>query len=323
MIINGSHLIGYLSSRFLLFDFTGYEIETFDFDRILPNSVVYVDDEIFINNQDLEAFIKLIKHKTDSIWIVKIPYVYNRMTQAGFRVVLEPYFHILDDLLGMKQENAKPIIPNYGDKNYFCLNRNFNNQRQAVLKNLIKNRLLEFGYITANNEKFKNRSMFKFDSMLHYTSMSAGFERCEKGSQVSTNVKNFYKIADTPGYIAIVVESGYHSPEHKTFFPTEKTIIPFITQRLPILYGDMGILHKLKNDGFDIFDDVIDQSYDLLEYHNNKKSKKMIKNNIDLLKNGVEIKNFNKRLKRNYKFLTTEWFEQKLQNFLHNIIKQF
>lgn len=320
MIVNGSHLIGYLSQRFCVSDFYGYDLEIFDFNSIEPNSVVYVDDEIFCISALLDKFLSLITNRRDIVWIVKIQYVYDKLIENGNKAVLEPYFHIMDDLLCMKVQGAPEIVPKYGDKNYFCLNRNYNVNRQRVLNQLRKNNLLNFGYVTANATQFEHNHLFKHDPMTDYVAVTTGYERCNENNLLSTNVKNFYNIAEKPGYTAIVVESGYHLPDYKSFFPTEKTIIPFLTHRLPLIYGDANVLHKLEKDGLDIFKDILDQSYDLMDYHDPKKSKKMIKTNIDVLKNGVNIKKLKKRLKRNYNFLRNEWLDAKLQNFLSNIL---
>jgi extradiol dioxygenase family protein len=319
MIVNGSHLIGYLSDKFTVFDLYGYDLSVFDIDSIKQNSVVYVDDEMMCFNRMLRVFLNLIKDRDDIVWVVKIPFVYEKIISLGKRAVLEPYFHIIDDLMGMKIQNEPRVIPIYGDKTFFCLNRNFNDQRQTLLKQLKKHDLIKFGYVTANSERFKDRHLFVCDPMDNYVASTSGYERCNETDLISLNVKNFYNIAAKPGQIAVVVETGYYPLEYKRFFPTEKTIIPFITHRLPLIHGDSGILRNLEKDGIDIFRDLINHSYDLMEYHDPKKSKKMIKDNIEILKNGVNIQKLQKRLKRNYDFLTNQWFEVKLQNFITNI----
>jgi hypothetical protein len=45
-------------------------------------------------------------------------------------------------------------------------------------------------------------------------------------------------------------------------FITEKTWKVFTAKQIPVIIGPKGILDKLRNFGFDVFDDLIDNSYD-------------------------------------------------------------
>ena len=64
-------------------------------------------------------------------------------------------------------------------------------------------------------------------------------------------------------YINLVSETTSKSEVPKSgLFITEKSMKPFIQGQLPIILGQSGIARKLQEYGFDMFDDIIDISYD-------------------------------------------------------------
>lgn len=66
------------------------------------------------------------------------------------------------------------------------------------------------------------------------------------------------------GYINIVSESSYDCFKD-TFFITEKSIKPFVLQQIPLFLGPKNIVSHYRNYGFDVFDDLIDHSYDEID----------------------------------------------------------
>ena len=76
------------------------------------------------------------------------------------------------------------------------------------------------------------------------------------------NDQNFWK--DTYNKIAIEIVNETNQAGNG-FFMTEKTLRPMLYGRLFLIIANPGFELKLKKLGFDIFDDVIDKTYDNLE----------------------------------------------------------
>jgi hypothetical protein len=62
-------------------------------------------------------------------------------------------------------------------------------------------------------------------------------------------------------YINLVSESTCESFDDK-FFITEKSIKPFVLQQIPLFLGPRKIVSHYRDYGFDVFDDLINHSYD-------------------------------------------------------------
>ena len=102
---------------------------------------------------------------------------------------------------------------------------------------------------------------------------------------------------------------------------TEKSIMPYAVQRIPLILGNKNVNKKYKNDGFDIFDDIVDYSYDSMDFDDIQKPYIMIKNNEKLLKNGVDLDKIKPRLEKNYNFLINDWVDNKIDNLIKEIKK--
>ena len=79
----------------------------------------------------------------------------------------------------------------------------------------------------------------------------------------STNEENFVRLADVYGACAfnIVTETVYDE------FPglySEKTLFAFLAHQIPVIIGTPRLVEKLRVAGFDMFDDVVDHSYDTM-----------------------------------------------------------
>lgn len=103
------------------------------------------------------------------------------------------------------------------------------------------------------------------------------------------------------GYIDLVTENIHYSPtpfEYNTL--TEKSLKPFLLYQLPIFITYKGNLECLRNLGFDLFDDILDNSYDLIEDP---------KERIDIaLSNLTKLKTID----------LSNYFEKNKMRFLHN-----
>ena len=321
-IKNGSWLVHLLSEKFPVVDICNQPVtqELFNFSK---ETVVTFDTEMVCGDKkNLIKFLAFSKHLKDAVWIVQILDVYNLLKKLDYNVVYEPAMNSMDEILGLK--NTNKIQPYYDNsKNYFCLNRNYNTVREQTLKNLNTFRLIEFGYVTAHSSKFATLPGVETPAMNHYkTTSNLGYERCQPGDNTSINIKNFHIVSKLPGNIAVSIESGWHLINNfKTFMETEKSIMPYAVQRIPLILGNKNVNKKYKNDGFDIFDDIVDYSYDSMDFDDIQKPYIMIKNNEKLLKNGVDLDKIKPRLEKNYNFLINDWVDNKIDNLIKEIKK--
>jgi hypothetical protein len=77
------------------------------------------------------------------------------------------------------------------------------------------------------------------------------------------NHDNFYRLGNVYGTCAvnIVTETIY---DNVTGIITEKTMLAMASRQIPIIIGYRGIVQHLRELGFDMFDDIVNHSYDLL-----------------------------------------------------------
>ena len=104
---------------------------------------------------------------------------------------------------------------------------------------------------------------------------------------------------------------------------TEKTIKPFLAKQIPIFYGLSGFLSVLRKLGFDLFDDLIDLSYDLESDH--KLRMNLILDELEkiLKMDLIEFKKHNyHRFQHNYDLIQTltDSGEEKIKTFLYQEI---
>ena len=71
--------------------------------------------------------------------------------------------------------------------------------------------------------------------------------------------------------INLVSETFYFENDNNLvseMFITEKTYKAFTAYQIPVIIGPKGIVDRLRNYGFDMFDDIVDHSYDNLDGNN-------------------------------------------------------
>jgi hypothetical protein len=126
------------------------------------------------------------------------------------------------------------------------------------------------------------------------------------------NVTNFIKLVElyqqTP--VNIITETLYHDSRG---ILTEKLLQAVASLQLPIIIGHKGAVDDARRYGFDMFDDVIDNSFDNL--HNNIRWKKAIDLNIHILNNEFNYESLLPRLIKNQKYLLNEYPQLLIDNF--------
>lgn len=211
--------------------------------------------------------------------------------------LVEPNVHIVPwggDLVNQKvpYQKLEPVLnKNFNsDKSFICLNRNRRDHRIVTLSYLLGKEYNKHGYISylSNNTdsaefqptNFLDRICWEFDYerhdqikdiMLNGYKLLLELEQPEadnyeiyafyhrKTNDNFTNFNAHLRQRYQNSFVEIVSESSFCAP---AFNITEKTANAFFGCNFPILLSGCGIVQHLRGLGLDLFDDVVDQSYD-------------------------------------------------------------
>ena len=176
------------------------------------------------------------------------------------------------------------------DRHWISLNRNTRDHRLVFLSYLFGLELDQYGFISylsiANikeefePDNFLDRIFWEFDESRHdriRETMFRGYTRFYNDASlvrddfeiygescINDNINNFERNLREKyrnSFLEIVTESSFTSPG---FLLTEKTRHAFVACNFPIfLFGQYGVAH-LRDIGFDVFDDIINHSYDTI-----------------------------------------------------------
>ncbi len=118
------------------------------------------------------------------------------------------------------------------------------------------------------------------------------------------NEDNFIRLANIYGSHAvnIVTETQYDSAPG---IITEKTLMALLAGQVPIVIGYPGIVADCKELGYDMFDDVVDTSYDRLP--NNIRARMALELNKDLIQGRVSLEPYRDRLRAQSEFILNEY----------------
>jgi hypothetical protein len=118
-----------------------------------------------------------------------------------------------------------------------------------------------------------------------------------------SNEENFIRLSKSvygDCDINIVTESLYH---HYPGIITEKSVFAWLSYQVPIIVGYPGIVAHARQLGFDMFDDVVDHSYD--QYSNITRIQAAIQLNHNLLTSGIDRADLQHRLEYNHRHALT------------------
>lgn len=168
---------------------------------------------------------------------------------------------------------------------FMCLNGLPKRHRKKVYNYL--QTLLVKGITTLstvpNTYDFASYTGYNWDNVTNYVSM-----------------QNVYR--STP--VNIVTESLYNEPSG---IITEKTLMAFASLQLPILIAHKGAVADVRRYGFDMFDDILDNSYDNLP--NNIRWKSAIDKNTHILRGEFNYEELLPRLKKNQDYLLNGYLD--------------
>lgn len=221
----------------------------------------------------------------------------------------------------------KPVVDkNFNsDKTFICLNRNRRDHRIVMLSYLLGKGLNKYGYVsylsnTLDGAKYEptdflDRISWEFDdSDKHQAArdiMIDGYKKMldlEQPDADNYEIYTFYKRKTNDNYtnfnvnlrhryqnsfVELITESSFCAP---SFNITEKTANSFFAYNFPIVLGGHGIVQHLRDVGLDMFDDIIDHSYD------------KIANPFDRIITAIDA---NERLIKDAEYVKQQWKECK------------
>jgi hypothetical protein len=156
---------------------------------------------------------------------------------------------------------------------WLCLNRISRPQRRYFIDNWVEKIQQNLIYSDGINRPIGNVDFYKDQSSYF------------------CNAKNLLALADiynqTSG--SIVTETKTDS------FLTEKTFHPIMALHPILMIGPRFAIDHLRSQGFDVFDDLIDHSYDKLESWQ-ERIDRLVNDNLNILKNGIDRRAIANRL---------------------------
>lgn len=243
----------------LIIDYSGEGYSLLhDMNSILKNS------KIFNYNK-----IKIISPLDNtSILEKKYPEIlfFNKTKIAGLRFFCSPFNHMLHNNYFVNQDSERHVYSglNWNDEKkenlFMCLN-NREAVHRAMLVNEILNESFNVNYLLSCNfeenfeqvynffDKEKNELILGIKIKLNKITL----EHDNLLERFSPNIHLAKKC-----YIDVITETY----PGKLMFITEKTAKPFFNLQFPIIFGPPGIIQKLREYGFDVFDDIINHEYD-------------------------------------------------------------
>lgn len=114
------------------------------------------------------------------------------------------------------------------------------------------------------------------------------------------NDENFVRLASIYADCAVnvVTETQYNE---RPGIVSEKTMLALIAGQIPVVIGHPGVVQDCRELGFDMFDDLVDTSYDWLP--NNIRVEEALNKNKNLILGKIDLAPYQKRLKRQSEFV--------------------
>ena len=282
------------------------------------DKIYWLHDEACVDDTDSHYFDKFKKNT----FVTANPNRFKDFLQKNIKSVFWPWQHWLYHILPVRKMH---ILPNASDhaktKTFSFLNRRWQPGRYYLIEHIFKNHieLFKTGYVTANTFPYYMDHPLLYKDQKFIDLYVAGSKSYESNNtilfdtQVSVNLKNIFYIAEhVPGQIYIQVESGPIDPNHYSIWLTEKSMTPFFCHRLPIIVNARhNYIDFLRNEGFDVFDDIICHDYDHCDDYY-QRLEMAISLNYDILAGKTRLPDLRARLQRNQHYLVYEWADNKL-----------
>ena len=132
------------------------------------------------------------------------------------------------------------------------------------------------------------------------------------------NYENFARLAPLYGRAAvnIITETQYDS---RPGIITEKTLMAMIAKQIPVVIGHPGIVQDCRDLGFDMFDDLVDTSYDNLP--NDQRVEQALLRNQDLILGNVDLGPYRQRLEKQQNYVLDQHVNRVKSQFIDQLSK--
>lgn len=180
----------------------------------------------------------------------------------------------------VQYKNSPVIITKSKDaRTFVCLNNNNRPHRMAAVTYLLADDLDKYGYISCINwELDPGAACFLdwcFDSKLHTaiaTKIKNGIAKFDNNKLLELPCHEYYLINYNQNlaplyhntFIDIVTDTTFFEPSE---FLNDKYVNAILGANFPIFIASSGTVAQLRLMGFDVFDDVINHSYDTIVDH--------------------------------------------------------
>lgn len=273
------------------------------------NFVFYTNQEVYTENLNVLENL-LDNHSDKKIYISQSTTTYHKY---GFSPIVNllhfspksklHYNPMKENVIWNLDKNNQiidnPLYFDFNNKNYY---QNFSKSKKGILSVRKQNYTRDAIFNLINFSKFKG--------IIRYIKVPTGIN--------SMSVESFtdyeYNLNNNPttseliqeycsSYISFIIETD---STHSIYNPiTEKTLMGFMTQTLPVVYGGKNFIKELNEMGFYLFNDELGFHTDSLDYGDSKK----IQNFSDMIKTynslsysdvkQIYLKNYDK-VKKNY-----------------------
>ena len=155
--------------------------------------------------------------------------------------------------------------------------------------------------------------LLKFDNgILSYGNEIALPEWSYQTYRGTENHDNFVRLAPlyAQSAVNIVTETQYDA---RPGIVTEKTLQAMIAQQIPVVIGHPGIVQDCRELGFDMFEDLVDCSYDWAP--NDNRAELAIKLNQDLIQGRIDLAPYQARLAAQRDFVLHHYSQRCFDNF--------
>ena len=291
--------------------------------------VVFPDENWHLGQNSRDLSEAELEHCRRAVILTSVEKRHEYFLGQKIKSVFCPYLHWYLNAIPMRRLDLR-LQKNPGDRVFNSLNRRWNEGRFHLLKLMIPKcpTLLRRGFVTASTMTFfKDHPHISKDPAFETTYTRTQGIPIELNTRrlndlpVTTNLVNFKHIAENiPGKISIQIETYVQGRGNGFHFITEKSMLAMATAQIPMIIGFAPDFMKrwLDSQGFDIFSDIVDQSYDS-EPDYLLRIEKAIKQNMDLLHGRVKWNDISARTQVNQDLLINDWLVRSLTEVLDQV----
>jgi hypothetical protein len=275
------------------------------------------DEEIFARSLHSSYLDRIFKLTDNPVVICEIPLFKKQLDDASIPNIIWPNWCWVDDAITqfLLQDNIH-FVPKKNDSVAFAsLNRRTTPERRYLLSVLYNTNLIRHGHVTDNsNPTVKIPGVHYHNDLIHYSkNMPESLNSDLMGVPCSSNLANLNYINNCiPGRVLLQCETTLDF-----YYPGEKAHQAFALRRIPLTIGVKNAADHLREQGFDLYDDIVDYSYQTV--HNKFcRIKIAVENNQSILENPVDWL-YMDRANYNYNHLTTTAWQGQVRSLLDQI----